>query len=137
MSPSALSFREKNKIKMLCYFYGSQRNKSLSLKEQTPGSERSCVSLEEMPAVAVQPLRMKERLSRGVLRIKLRPPPRPSPYPGGLPARRLSSARWSRSSAPQRRYPGPGCYRCKQMGARAQSRGAVCFFSTCVECHFS
>lgn len=47
----------------------SQRNEPLSFKHQTHGSERSSVSLEKMCVVASQSLWMKERLSRGVVRI--------------------------------------------------------------------
>lgn len=50
----------------LCH---SQRNESLSFKKQTHGRKRSTASLEKMRVVVWQSLWMKERLSRGVLRI--------------------------------------------------------------------
>lgn len=58
----------------------------------------------------------KNHLSCRILHIIYSPENtwQPFPYPEGLPIRRLSFARWFRSSAPQSRYPEPECYHCKQ-----------------------
>ena len=58
----------------------------------------------------------KKHLSCRILHIIYSPENtwQPFPYPEGLPIRRLSFARWFRSSAPQSRYPEPECYHCKQ-----------------------